>query len=283
MSDIELEHGMDDLPTSSGAANDDAAPGHRELLDLLEGYASLSQDYAEAGESRLALLAMWTADVQVLQLLLLESGLDQAPDPSAQLAGVGEAVNRSLTAVSPDDATPRQLLERSREAMVATFDETVHTMLANRFLPLDHLDAVQGPAGDAADRSLERRLDGRTRDQLAAELEATAHDCVAVAGAMIAAGDRHGALRQMHHADLASFEAFLLGAAMEFGDETLASVDLSWGLAARAFTESPTQLVDGADVDIEATVNSWRERLVVFGGWAQAARLRASFLPVPVG
>lgn len=257
----------------------DVAAGHRELLELLEGYASLSREYADARESRLALLAMWTADVHVLQLLLLESGLDKAPDPSAQLAGVGDAVNTSLAAISLDGATPRQMLELSRGAMVATFDESVHTMLMNRFLPLDHLDAAQGPAPDSANRAVERRLDGRTCDQLIADLEATAHDCVAVAGAMVASGDSDGALRQMHHADLASFEAFLLRTAMESGDETLASVDLSWDLAARAFAEDPTQLVDTTEV--EATVHAWRERLVVFGGWAQAARLRASFLPVP--
>lgn len=271
---------MNELSTSSDGADDVAAAGHRELLELLEGYAFQSRDYADAGEPRLALLAMWTADVHVLQLLLLESGLDRAPNPSAQLAGVGEAVNRSLTAISLEGATPREFLERSREAMVATFDESVHAMLVNRFLPLDHLDAVGGPAVDAADRAVEQRLDGRTCEQLVAELEATAHDCVAVAGAMLVAGDSEGALRQMHHADLASFEAFLLGAAMASADETLASVDLSWDLAARAFTERPTHLVDGADV--EATVNAWRERLVVFGGWVQAERMRASFLAVPV-
>lgn len=271
---------MNDDSTPSNHADDVAAAGHRELLELLDGYASLSREYADVQESRLALLAMWAADVHVLQLLLLESGLGSAPDPAAQLAGVGEAVNRSLTAISLDGATPRQMLERSREAMVATFDESVHTLLVNRFLPLDHLDAVQGQAVDSADRAVERRLDGRTHEQLVADLEATAHDCVAVAGAMVAAGDPDGALRQMHHADLASFEAFLLRTAMESGDETLASVDLSWDLAARAFAQVSTELVDNAE--LEATVYAWRERLVVSGGWAQAARMRASFLPVPV-
>jgi hypothetical protein len=273
-----MEHSMDDESTSGSA--DTATPaGHRELLELLDGHAALSRHHADAHESRKALLAMWTADVHVLQLLLLESGLDRAPDPAAQLAAVGEAVNRSLAAVSLDGATPREMIERSRDAMVATFDPSVHAMLMDRFLPLDHLDAVPGPSPDAADRAVEHRLDGRTREQLVSDLEITAHDCMAVAEVMAGAGDREGALRQVHHADLASFEAALLRAAIGSGDETLASVDLSWDLAARAFAEhSP-----GPDVgDVAATVAAWRERLVTCGGWAQAARLRASFLPVPV-
>ncbi|MET0469067.1 MAG: hypothetical protein ABWZ87_10005 [Aeromicrobium sp.] len=275
----EPEHAVNDDP-SSPDDGDMVSSAHRELAKLLAGYASLSRDYANAHESRLALLAMWTADVHVLQLLLLESGLDRAPDPSAQLASVGEAVTRSLSSVTVGEATPRQLIERSREAMVATFDASVHAMLVDRFLPLDHLDSLTGPAVGAAGGAVERRLDGRTREQLVADLEATAHDCVAVAGTMLAAADLDGALRQMHHADLASFEAFLLRTAMDSGDETLASVDLSWDLAARAFAEPPMHVVDPADV--EATVDAWRDRLVVFGGWAQAARMRASFLRVPV-
>lgn len=270
-------------PSSSTSTSSDGigdVAGHRELVELLEGYASLSRDYADADDSRLALLAMWTADLHVLQLLLLESGLNRAADPSAQLAAVGEAVNRSLAAISLDDAMLRLLLERSREAMVATFDESVHAMLLNRFLPLDHLGAMRCPTVDSADRAAEQRLEGRTGDQLVAELETAALDCAAVAGAMVVAGDTDGALRQMYQADLASFEAFLLDAAMGSDDVALASVDLSWDLAARAFAERPAILVDGAD--LEGTVNAWRERLVVFGGWAQAARMRASFLPLPI-
>lgn len=269
---------MIDRPTPGDDA-DDVAVGRRELIELLEGYASLSRDYARAHESRLALLAMWTSDVHVLQLLLLENGLDKAPDPTAHLANVGEAVNSSLIAVSQDGATPRTFLERSREAMVSTFDASVHAMLTSRFLSLDHLDGVRVSGVDSADRALERRLDGRTCEQLVAELETTAEDCAAVAGAMLATGDTEGALRQMHHADLASFEACLLRAASESGDETLASVQLSWDLAARAFAEQSNRL-DGQTGD-GAAVGAWRERLVMFAGWAQAARMRDSFLPVP--
>lgn len=269
---------MNDLPTTGHDVDEEA--GQRDLRGLRDGYAHLSRDYLGRGDARLALHAMWTADLHVLQLLLLENGLDRAPDPAAQLAGVGEAVNRSLAAMSADDASPRRLLERSREAMVATFDESVHAMLTSQFLSLDHFEAAPAVTAESATRAVARRLGDRTCEQLVADLDATAHDCVVVARAMMASGDTGGALRQLHHGDLASFEAFLISSAMESGDQTLASVDLSWDLAARSFAESPVEL--SADADLGATVSSWRERLVVFGGWARAARLRASFLPVPV-
>jgi hypothetical protein len=268
---------MNDLLTS-GDDGDEAA-GPRALRELRDGYAALSRDYLDAGDLRMALLAMWAADVHVLQQLLLENGLDRAPDPAAQLAAVGDAVNSSLGAVSTEGAAPRQLLERSREAMVAAFDESVHAMLMTRFLSAAHLDAAQGLSVGPAAPAVERRLGGRTSDQLVAQLDATAHDCMAVAEAMVLVGDPGAALRQIHHADLASFEAVLLRTAMEAGDENLTSVDLGWELAARAFTQQPVQPVDSADIG--ATVTSWRERLVALGGWAHETRLRASFLPVP--
>ena len=54
-------------------------------------YVALSRSYAVRGEGRPALLALWAADVQVLQVLLLESGLESAPDPEAQMALVADA------------------------------------------------------------------------------------------------------------------------------------------------------------------------------------------------
>ena len=103
---------------------------------------------------------------------------------------------------------------------------------------------------------------------------------MAVAAELIAANDTEGALHQIYQADLASFEAFLMRVAVDCGDETLATVTLSWDLAARADAErSFTEFADGAG--LATAVNSWRERLVVFGGWAQAGRMWADFLPIP--
>lgn len=253
---------------------------HPELLELLRRCAMLSRDYAEAGEFRSAVLAMWMSDVHALQLLLMENGLHLAPDPAAELAGVGEALSGSLSSMSADDATPQELLARAREAMVATFDESVHGALMRRFLPVDHLNVFDGWTAMSVDRIAEQRLGGRTSSQLVSQLESTAQDCMAVAAELVAVNDTEGALHQIYQADLASFEAFLTRVAVECGDEALVTVTLSWDLAARADAEQAFAEFDHA-ASLAAAVNSWRERLVVFGGWAQAGRMWAYFLPLP--
>lgn len=285
MGDMDAETVVEDLtvltPDDAGVeppAED--SPPHPELLELLRRCATLSREYARAGEARLAVLAMWMSDVHALQLLLMENGLHRAPDPAAQLAAVGEALIGSLSSMSDDEATPQTLLVRAREAMVATFDESVHGALTRRFLPVDHLDDFDGSTAVSADRTAEQRLGGRTSSQLVTELEATAQDCMAVAAELIAANDTEGALHQIYQADLASFEAFLTRVAVDCGDESLATVKLSWDLAARADADqSFTTFATGAG--LATAVNSWRERLVVFGGWAQAGRMWAYFLPIP--
>lgn len=268
-----------DVPVP-GKLPDEVSSPHPELLELLERCATLSRDYAHAGRARLAVLAMWMSDVHALQLLLMENGLHLAPDPAAELAGVGEALSGSLSSTSADDATPQEVLTRARTAIVATFDESVHVALTRRFLPMDHLNIFDGWATLSGDQTAEQRLGGRTSSQLISQLESTAQDCMAVAAELVAANDTQGALHQIFQADLASFEAFLIRVAVDCGDETLVTVTLSWDLAAHADAEQAFAQFDHA-ASLATVANSWRERLVVFGGWAQAGRMWAYFLPIP--
>ena len=126
-------------------------------------YVALFRSYAARGEGRPALLALWAADVQVLQVLLLESGLESAPDPEAQMALVADAVRASLlegAASTAGPATLREVAEGARRAMLATFDESVHAMLDERFASLDHLDLLHPPASNGA-RHASRTPSGR--------------------------------------------------------------------------------------------------------------------------
>src|SRR3954468_23882650 len=105
--------------------------------------AGLAERYAAEGDLRRAQLASWAADVHVLEELLWENGLAEAPDPVAQLAVVGESVASALEAVAEApaaDVTPRAVVEAARRAMVATFDESVHEVLLAQLPSLDHLD-----------------------------------------------------------------------------------------------------------------------------------------------
>ena len=263
---------------NASASTHDETPSEEQQA-VVDRFAALSHAYAQRGDARLALLAMWGSDVELLQLLLWESGLGEAPDPLAQLTAVGEAVLGSLsftTTGAAEGITARQTVERSREAMVAAFDESVHALLVERFLPLDHLDALPWPAPSAAGQAADRRLAGRTPHELIAGLQTTAADCMAVAEVMLLEEDAAGALGQARQADLASFEAYLVTAAVRAGDTALASVDLRWDLAAMSGLDDRDQ-----PDDFEKAVAAWRDRLLGLVGSAEAETLRAAFEPVP--
>ncbi|HEV7876208.1 MAG TPA: hypothetical protein VGP00_06010 [Nocardioides sp.] len=247
----------------------------REGLSLRTAkYVALSRAYAARGEGRPALLAVWAADVQVLQVLLLESGLDSAPDPEAQMALVAEAVRGSLlegTESATGPATLREAAERARAALLATFDESVHALVEERLAPLDHLDRLAPPASNGARQAVARRRAGRTSLELVHDLRTAAGDCMAIAHEMARDGDPVGARRQARNADLGSFEAYLVSAALAVGDTALTTVGLRWDLAEAA---------DERDVDdLDEGVRALRERLESVVGPTEVPVLRTFFQP----
>lgn len=229
-------------------------------------YPDLSRRYAARGESRLAPLAAWAGDVHALEALVWDSGLDRAPDPAGELRAVGEVVADAVTAAAgrlPDGArvSLRAVVEAAREAMVATFDSSVHELLREGLALLDHLDAP-APASEASapERSADR-LAGRTPDGLVAELRLAAGDCATMAGLLAAGGEHDAAGRLARQADAATFEAYLVTAAVAADDHGLATVDLRWDLAKD----------DAAPVE--------RERLLAVLGSAERDALRRTFEP----
>lgn len=196
-------------------------------------FSALSRRYAGSGDLRMAQLAAWAADVHTLEELLWENGLGNAPDPEAQLAAVGESVAASLESVTlpAGPVAARALLDLAREAMVTTFDESVHGLLADRFGDLEHLDHVGAPEGTPTGRTADR-LDGRTPEELVSDLRTAAADCATMATLLGAGGEDQAAARLARQADAASFEAYLVMAAVRGGDDALATVDLRWDLVA---------------------------------------------------
>ena len=247
-----------------------------DMAGQAEAYAELSRSYALTGDTRLAVLATWAADVQVLQALLWENGLALAPDPGEQLRAVAEAVVGSLAdrsaATSPD--TPRSMVENGRTAMAAAFDASVHALLADRFMSLDHLDDLEDPGPTAGELAAAQRLDGRSVPDLVSELRVTARDCMAVARVMSAAGRARDAWHHVRMSDTAAFEAYLLDAAATTGDTSLATVDLRWDLAAPVITELPDD-----PVDLHAAVSEFRAHLAGAVGPVEALVLLAAFEP----
>lgn len=245
--------------------------------DSLSGLlAQRSRDHAAGGDLRCGKLSAWAADAHVLEDLLWENGLADAPDPGAQLASLGEVVAASLeqlAARSPHGLSARQLVEAAREAMVTTFDESVHGLLTDRLVALDHLDLCE-PAVHDAGADAERRLDGRTPQGLVAELRAAAADCMAVAQVFASEGEPDAARRLALQSDAAAFEAYLVAAASLAGDERLVTVDLRWGLAREVLAELAPSTTGTA-------LGSWRPALVELVGVAERGVLERTLEALP--
>lgn len=119
-----------------------------ETVSTPDRLADLSRVRAHQGDGRLALLAAWACDAHLLEALLWENGLGDAPDVDAQLAAVGDAVAAAITAradLLAGPLTPRQVLEVAREALLSTFDESVHALVTERLMTVEHLDVPAAP------------------------------------------------------------------------------------------------------------------------------------------
>jgi hypothetical protein len=188
------------------------------------------------------------------------------------MALVADAVRASLlegteSTVAP--ATLRDVAELGRRALLATFDESVHALLEERFAALDHLDALAAPASNGARQAVARRRAGRTSLELVHDLRTAAGDCMAIAHEMALVGDVVGARRQARNADLAAFEAYLVSAALAVGDTALTTVGLRWDLAEAA---------DERDMDdLDEGVRALRERLESVVGPTEVPVLRNFF------
>jgi hypothetical protein len=210
----------------------------RERPTVPEQLVRLASRYAADGDVRRAQLASWTADVYVLEELLWEHGLAEVPDPVARLASIGETVASSLEVLAEGvtgDVLPSAVVEAARRAMVLTFDESVHEVLSQQLPSLDHLagcepDPVVGRE-QADEAPVRQRLGERSAEELVSELRQVATDCVHVGEVMGVEGEFTAADRMSHQADVATFEAYLVAAAVHAGDDQLASVDLRWELA----------------------------------------------------
>jgi hypothetical protein len=258
------------------------ATAHAQMHAAVEAsvnvYVNLSRAYAARNEARLAVLAQWVADVQVLQSLMWDNGLGSAPDPDAQLAAVAGAVDVSLREYATTAAGPVDLpgaVQGARVALTAAFDASVHDLLNARFTSLEHLVGLAAPAATAGLAARQARLGDRTVQELADDLRVAAADSMAVSEALARAGHTADALRQARLADLASFEAYLLEAADAVGETHLSTVDFRWDLAMAAVDD-----IDLPSEDLYAAVSRLRDVLLEIVGPTEADALSATFEPV---
>jgi hypothetical protein len=215
---------------------------HRTLEVLsaqVHDYADLSKWYAERGDARCAALAVWAADIRVVQCLVFEG--DRAdPEHPVELRAVGDAVGLALVeSGSATESSVRAVVEAARRSLLSAFEESARAGIVTRFVGLDHLDGLPAPAPGAANDAVNHRLDGRGGEQLVGDLLTAAADCRAVARMMALVGDDEEAERQSATADLAAYEAYLVLTSAAAGDATLAVTELRWKLAAQKAAEPP--------------------------------------------
>jgi hypothetical protein len=241
-------------------------------------YQQLSHRYAAQADSFHAVMSAWAADLYVVQALLWERGLKASPRPDSQFFTVGAAVSRALAQGAAAQGAPssaRQPVEAARKRLMAVFDPTVHGLLADRFIALDHLDELPHPAPAAGVQASRTRLAGRSVTDLVAELQMTAKDCSVIASELRSVGRDEDALRQAYISDMASFEAYLLEAANRIDDTSLVTVDLRWSAATAAISALP-----GLPADVVAAVAVIRDQLSSVLGPIEAARLSSYLLPI---
>lgn len=257
-------------------------PEDDDTTPVSERLADLSRSHARTGDVRSAQLATWAADLGVLEQLLWDNGLGDAPDPDAQLAAVGGAVADALDAMAARTSgdlhgrSPAEVVELARQALMTTFDDSVHDVLARAFTSVDHLadPVTAGPGAVRADGR--RRLGDASAEELVVELLAAAGDCMAVAGELAAVDEHEAAYRMSGQADAASFEAYLVAAASLAGDHDLASVELRWTLA-----EELTRSAYRPGTSLADAVAARRAQLLALLGSAEQGVLEQTFEPVP--
>lgn len=196
-------------------------------------YAALSRGFAASRDVRRAVLTQWAADLRVLQSLLWESGLGAAPAPADGLRAVASAMADSWAQHTEHlraAGSARDLVDRARGALAAVFDPSVHSLLASRLTPLDHLDDLGRSEGDAPAATARGYLDWRSPEELLRDLRVAGQDAVRVARTM-AQDDPSESDNQRWQATLAMFEAYLVRSALLAGDPGMVTAELRWELA----------------------------------------------------
>jgi len=251
----------------------------RERATVPEQLVRLASRYAADGDVRRAQLASWTADVYVLEELLWEHGLAEVPDPVARLAAIGESVADALEALAEGvtgEVLPRAVVEAARRAMILTFDESVHEVLCEQLPSLDHLAACEPVSMTAPERAHEapvhQRLGDCSAEELVSELRQVATDCLHVGEVMDVEGELTAADRMSHQADVATFEAYLIAAAVHAGDHQMASADLRWELARDL---RPTE--GTGDGESQSSFATLRRDLIALVGSAEMESLWRAF------
>lgn len=241
-------------------------------------YSGLSQRFAAEGKAYAAVHAAFAADVQTVQAVMWERVMVASPVPEEQFAAIADTVTRALAAYAatpPKASSARQTVENARAGMGAAFDPVALRVLSNEFIALDHLNGFPQPDPSEGLALAASRTKGEPPITVAQHRRRVARDAMTVALSMHRDGRLADAMRQAWQADWATFEAYLIEAALQVGDQSLITVEMRWLLATEAIAKIPA-----LPTDFTQAVSTVRGRMLDSLGTIEGQRLITRFEPI---
>jgi hypothetical protein len=240
----------------------------------------ISERFAEEGDTLSAVYAQWAADMFSVQSLAWERIMVASPNPESQFFAVAGAVSRAMAIAyqRPRSVrTAKDVIVNARDALGYAFDESMMRALNKHFTNADHLSFLPPPKGSAPSFDSAGRLNGATPAEYAVEKHEEAVTNMGYAWDSLQSGAETDAIAWAYQADLASFERYLVEAAIAVGDHYLTTVNVRWNLASEMIGQ-----LDGLPGDLNGSTFVIRELLKDAVGVVDGSRLNDFFEPVPV-
>lgn len=216
-------------------------------------FSRLSCAAAAERDPRVAVGAAWAADVHHVQALLWERAPADDQLAHRRFLAVATAVGAAVCAATDPAAAPardaREVVVTARRRLLSVFDGPAAALVADRLPALDHLAEMPAP-DPVALPCPHGSLWWRDRDcltgSLPAELRQSAADARVIAEALLGAGYRRDAAKQVARADVAEVEAYLVEASVAVGDEDLLMADVRRAAVVLVLSEAAEQPADVA-------------------------------------
>ncbi|WP_019874614.1 hypothetical protein [Sporichthya polymorpha] len=241
---------------TANRAADRAADRAAEIADTtakIALYARVSRIAAAERDPRVAVGAAWATDVLTVQQLLAERAPAESDAAHQRFLAVATAVGAAVAGANEAEPAKardaREVVVAARRRMLGVFDASAAALIAERLTDLEHL-AELPPAVGKALPSPGDALQWRAREigpaGLIEALHVAASDGRLIAAALLAAGYRRDAARQMCLADVAEVEAYLVEASVAVGDDALLLADVRRGALVFLLSEAAERPVDVA-------------------------------------
>jgi len=244
----------------------------------VRAFEALSHRFAAAGRVFEAVHAAWAADVFAVQAVMWERVMVASPQPDEAFLDLAGAVSQALGVFAGQPVVggeARDVVLAARKALGSAFDERALSMLAYRYIDLDHLAGLAMPDAAAGARLAAARLGDSPVAEIAEDRRAASGEQAVLALTAAADGRHAEAVEHVWRADWACLEAYLLDCALMVGDQALVTVELRWALVRQEFAS--LAVLPGV---LGEAAQQVRERMIAVLGPVEGERLRERFAPL---